>query len=1117
VESSPPAAVGDRFGRPFVGREHELAELRASLVSALAGSARLVLVGGEPGIGKTRLAATLAAEAGERGIPVWLGWGWQDGTAQAFWPWNAALRRGMERAGDEEVLAAAGPLVAELGAVFPVLGERMPAPAVRSPWESDQARLRLFDAVSRFLAQVARRAGLVVVLDDAQWADLASLKLLEFVAADLPDARLLVIATYRDTEVRRGQPFFATLSRLARETVTRRLMVRGLSPEDCVRYVSLAGADGEAEPLGLQLHHETDGNAFLLGELVELLAGEGRLTMPWSRTSLPPSVREVVSQRLDGVDEHRRVLPIAALLGEIFDREQVARVLATAGRGAAAAVAAVLDRAVRDRIVGEVEGAPGRFAFSHALVRHVLIDELDASAQAAWHACIADDLERTAGERRGAAAGEIVHHLVASGSTDGLRKAFVHARLGAEAAARRLGWEEAARLYTIALDAGERCGLLEVWEAIELELAEARALARSGDLTGARARCRDASVRCRSLDRPDLLAWVALLLADCSPNEGGVAPDARALLEEASRRREALADPLRATLCARLASDIVARDEVEQMDRAGRLSSEAVRAARAAGHAGALAAAGGVARDARRLIRGPMPAAEAEPLPSYAELAELAESAGELERAARLRHRSIVAHLAMGDGEAFWAEHEAFTALAASSRVPEALWLAAGIGAMRAFLEGRFDDGRRASEQALELARRMHLTRAEGAYLSQQIMGHALRGRLAEVRPALVESVTRPEMMAWRPFLAIAHLAAGDTTAARTELATLLASGFARAERGLHASSYLAGLAALAIGLRAREHAAMLSDLVDRQPDRWAVTGWAAFGPWALARGSLARLAGRPREAVAAFEEAIHLGRRLRARPVVAQAQTLLADVLASGDPDASVRARAAALLAEAEPDARALGLADALRRIEHVRSRWSPSRARDRSVFRREGDYWTVRWAGAEVRLKDARGLGHLATLLGAPGREIHVLELAAAPNGTEVRGVPEAGLRVGRLASDGQPGPDARARWEYRSRVRELRAELEEAERFGDLGQTERLRLELEHVTAQLARRFAGRGLGAGPAERARKAVTKAIRAQLAKLLDVHPVLGRHLSATVRMGTVCVYAPAGRVDWDT
>src|SRR4029453_1685835 len=226
----------DPSATPFIDREAELGRMRAALDAALGGSGRVALLAGEPGIGKTRLASVLADEAGARGVPVWWGRGGEDGSAPAFWPWNAALRGWIDRTGFDGVVEAGGSWLPDLAHVFPVLRERIPDVPASESSESERARFRLLDLVGCFLGAVAARAGLVVVLDDVHWADGPSLRLLEFVASGLRDTRVLVVATYRDNEVRREDAFFSTLSRLAREPSTRRLMLTGLSAAHCARW-----------------------------------------------------------------------------------------------------------------------------------------------------------------------------------------------------------------------------------------------------------------------------------------------------------------------------------------------------------------------------------------------------------------------------------------------------------------------------------------------------------------------------------------------------------------------------------------------------------------------------------------------------------------------------------------------------------------------------------------------------------------------------------------------------------------------------------------------------------------------------------------------------------------
>ncbi len=952
-----PATPGfDVVSAPFVGREHELGAIRSACASARAGSGQLVLIGGEPGIGKSRLATVAATEAATaEGMVVWRARCWEDGTAPAFWPWNAALRRWIEDAGVDAAVRAAGPYAAELARVFAVLRERVPSLPAASAWKSDQARFRLFDTVSRFLAEVARPAGLVVVLDDVHCSDGPSRKLVEFLAADLARTRLVVIATYRDTEVGHGHPFFATLSTLAREPSTRRLLLAGLSPSDCVRFVTLIGAGAENDTLGAQLHHETNGNPFFLGELVRLLASEGRLESPWKPRRLPPGLRAVVAQRLERLgDDCRTALAVAALLGDRFDLDRLEAVLGSPPLGAPT-VADVLDRAARDRIL--VESGSGR-AFAHALIRRVVLDEIEPSQRAAWHARIAEAIERAAGAHPHAVAGELVRHFVSAETATGLAKAFTYACRGAEQAARELGYEEAARLYAVALDVGRRAALLDEVRAIELRLALADVLRKSGDVAAARQQCREAAAACRALDRADLLGRAALIAAGPVPDFYRQDPEARSALEEACRAPERVDDTLRARLQARLASEIIAANEIEQFERAAVLGDEAAMAARRAGDAGALARAlfagfylaalGTRPRTSGAQVIVPPT------LPTLQELLESAEAAGDLEFAAEIRHTRTVAMFALGEADAYQAEHDALVTVAVASRVPEARWLADAIGAMRATVEGRFAEGRRLSEQALATGVRMQLPNAAGVHLGQQVMWHAAQGRMAALFPMLDEFVERhPSALVWRSFRGVARLAQGDVIGARSEFRTMIAAGFTPAKRGVNLRSYLAGLGALCVGLRDREHAPRLYEIVARRPEPWAVDGCMTLGPWALLLGSLARLCGRRPEAAAHFEQAIALGQRMRARPVVAQAQSLLVAVQLGGDADAPIRTRAFGMLAEAEHTARELDLADVLARIERLRAKLPRLHSTGGNVLRREGDVWVVRYGGTTLRVK--------------------------------------------------------------------------------------------------------------------------------------------------------------------
>jgi len=1095
---------------PLIDRRDEVRELRAALDAAVDGRGHVLLVAGEPGIGKTRLAEVLAADAARRDVPVLWGRGWEDGSAPAFWPWSSGLARWIERTGEDETLAAAGAFRAELGHVFPCLLDPAATPAPDSAFEGDRARFRLFDIVRRFLADLAAPAGLVVVLDDCHWADAPSLRLLEFLATTLEGTRILVVATYRDTEVRREHPFAATLSRVVRERATRRLLLGGLSAEHCAQWLAASGVEGDLAPLGATLHRESNGNPLFLGELVRLIARERTLTPD----RLPHGIREVIGRRLSGLGEGcRELLAVAALLGDTIDARALAEVLddpATPDR---------LARAAHERILLPVDGAPDRLRFAHALIRRAANDDLSPSERCAWHARIAAVLERRASATE-VVTTELVHHFASAGDPASLRKAFGHARRGARQAARGLGFEEAVRLLEIALEVGRRTHALDAEEAIELELELAHALRGAGEIQAARARCAEVLMACRRTLRPAPLARAVLLHVGPTPQFGRVAPSERALLEEAYRGADGLDDALRARLCARLAGDIIAAKEPEQSERVLALCDQATQSAERAGDAGALAIALLCRRYASALRLRTRSGATLAPdldVASAQQIIAAAEAAGEYESTAALRHIHAASALAIGEPVAFAAEVDALATAAAASNAPEALWLADALGGLRATLEGRFAEAQQLMDRAHATGRRLHLPNAHGQHLSQRIMLAFVRGRLADVADEIATFVASdPGGTGWQPMRALARLAQGDVSGARSDFRMLLAAGFQPADSGIMSRFYLATLGHLCAALGERDHASVLYERIARRREAWVVDGCQTLGPWALVLGLLALTCGRAADAAGHFEQALALSRRMAAEPFVAQALVLLAEARIATEPATAHGPEVAGLLDEAEHLARRLDLRDVTTRLERLR-RGLPERcAHGGAALHRDGDVWTASFAGREIHLKDGKGPAYLATLLASPGHDFHVLELANRDAAaTSAAGAVADGLTVGGLDGAIADAPDARAQKEYRARLEDLRAELDEAEEMCDRGRAERLRSELEHLVAQLAQSFGGRARSRGTSETARKAVTKVLRTVIARILETHPALGEHLRDAIRMGTFCSYEPSTPVAW--
>jgi DNA-binding SARP family transcriptional activator len=301
----------------FVGRERELAELVAGLDDAVAGRGRLFLLVGEPGIGKSRLAEELIAHARARNLRILVGRCWEAGGAPAYWPWVQSLRPYL-RDTDAESLRShlregAGIVARLLPELRDILADLPSAP----PIESEGARFRLFDSFTAFLKSAAAASPLVLVLDDLHAADEPSLLLLQFVARELGDSRLLIVGAYRDVDPILTEPLTTTLTELAREPVTRTLALAGLGEADVARFIELAAPGAPAADLGSAVHAETDGNPLFVTETVRLLAAERRLDEPATTPlAIPQSVREVIGRRLRHLsDEWNRLLTFASLLG----------------------------------------------------------------------------------------------------------------------------------------------------------------------------------------------------------------------------------------------------------------------------------------------------------------------------------------------------------------------------------------------------------------------------------------------------------------------------------------------------------------------------------------------------------------------------------------------------------------------------------------------------------------------------------------------------------------------------------------------------------------------------------------------------------------------------------
>src|SRR5712691_4277294 len=260
------APLGRPTGGIFVGREREMAALRAGLEAALAGHSRLILLVGEPGIGKTWTVHELGSHARRRGAEVLLGRCDEGDGAPSFWPWVQIVRAYIAPRASEILQAEMGAGAAVIAQVIAAVHERLPDLPVPPALDAAPAGFRFFDSMTTFLKNAAHRRPLVLIFDDLHGADKPSLLLLQFLARELSAGPLLVVGTYRDSALHRQHPLTYTLGELVREPGQQRLFLQGLSQREVARFIELTAGVPPAESVVASLYRQTGGNPFFLTE-----------------------------------------------------------------------------------------------------------------------------------------------------------------------------------------------------------------------------------------------------------------------------------------------------------------------------------------------------------------------------------------------------------------------------------------------------------------------------------------------------------------------------------------------------------------------------------------------------------------------------------------------------------------------------------------------------------------------------------------------------------------------------------------------------------------------------------------------------------------------------------
>lgn len=918
---------------PLVGRESELSAMRAWWSEA---RERMLLLAGEPGMGKSRLQAELAAEVYRGGAIVLAGHAPDEAVVPyqplleaigqfAFAAPPAQLRTALQRTGEA---------AADLARLIPEIRRRLPdLPAPRAG-DPDTDRYRLFEAVADLLGLLSATRDVLIVLDDLHWADRPTLLMLRHLLRSPQAAGLRILSAYRTGEPGAGE-LTATVAPLRREGLVRGLDIGGLARADAVELLRLRAGGTPTAALQRALCDEAEGNPLFLSEMVRHLqesgvapseAGLGDLR----RVGLPEDVRELISRRLnrlspDGLEWLRG----AAVIGREFDASLLEAVLARDEERFLGSLEEALDA----RLIAEMPDVEGRYMFSHALVRETLYAGISSPRRVRMHHRVGLALEARSAAGPGGEAGAVAasgreiaalaHHFTRAGDTRDPSRAITYALAAAEQARDMLAHEEAAEHYARALEVLDRTGGAATVGpksagsesagsestgtapagsgrrrlALLLELGGARL--RSGDRVEAWPAFREAAALAVELGDREALIRAAI---DASRRfiqpPGLVEPELIALLEVALEQTSGERTVTRVRLLARLcvALGFTARDAEMR-----RLSAEATAIA---AHLGDPEAAALAANARRRAWWGPTQLERR--LADSTMVLRSAQAAGDVELMLQGHLWLVLDLLEAGDRRAVETQIEAFALEAEPLRQPLVTWNVLTWRAMLALLDGRLADAERLAADALASGIRIEGPAASQHHLTQMLSIRGEQGRSRELERALARTLEETGGRSiWRAGAARLYLDVGEPDRARAELEALVGPGAPEIPADAEWLSTMVLLATVASALEDRERCAILYDRLLRHSETVLVLGVGAvcWGSVSLGLGRLASASGRRRDALTHLERALKANAALGARIHVATTQLELAQALGPCE-------RARDLVAAASRTAQELGLA---------------------------------------------------------------------------------------------------------------------------------------------------------------------------------------------------------------
>jgi predicted ATPase/class 3 adenylate cyclase len=908
----------------FYGRDREQAVVERCWTSAKRGQRQLVLLTGEPGIGKTRLAIEAGRVAHAEGATVLFG-SCDEHIGYPYRPFVEALRHYVASASDEVLLRHVGEYHGELLRVAPALAERLPNLPKPQIADAETERFLMFEAVAGLLASSSQERPIMLILDDLQWAGTPESLLLKHIFLSAMPMRLLVIGTYRDTELSRTHPLTTVLTDLRRAIGTERIALRGLDEVGVVDFVTAATGhqlDDADLAAARTIARDTEGSPLFVGEILRNMAESGATSQKGrllsvsgdiQRLGIPEGIKEAIAQRLSRLSgETNTILKLASVIGREFDLTLLKQIDDRSEESILDAV----DEAKSASLVAEIASQVDSYAFTHVLVRRTLYDELSPGRRARMHERVGAALEQLTADRPEHRIEELAHHwMAAATNVENAKKAISFGRRAGDRSLAGLAFEQAAQYYEQALSLLDlydrdaqlpRCGLL---------IALADAQRRAGD-AGYRQTVSQAVQIARSAG--DAKCFALAVLGSARPehpfaNANLVDESLIALYEEAiAALRDEREDSLRAKLFAHLAGEML---YTPQRQRRQELSREAMAIARRCGDKTVLAEAMHIYASA---INDPTTLKER--LALTAEQGTLADELVSLEMrwaAAYQRMGALLEAADIGGAEQMLSRMKE---LASKLRQPFFSWATAHALAMMSVMSGA-SDAEEEVRTAFELGTAGGQPEAKMAYLSQLSVIRRDQGRHGElIEPLRGFAESFSHLPVWRVILAGLYCETDELEKARGEIGKLATYDFKISLDWTWAST-VTSLAQICSDLADRKLAALHYPQLQSVAGQVGVTGigLVCYGSLAYPCGQLAACLNRWGEAEQYFNQAEATNAHIGARTYLVRTRRAYANMLldrkSTGD-----CARAAELIAEGRAEADRLGMQREIVRLDRMR-----------------------------------------------------------------------------------------------------------------------------------------------------------------------------------------------------